>query len=198
MASSNPSPPMWTLGFNTVKDFITNIFTRIDLYLFNLLFYKLNTEETMRFEWHHWTSIRNWGLIILGVLWVVPVLVLNVSYGITTTGCSSQWGRDWLGSFCADPHLNLNSAAQRPPWYVDLWDAQDNTTHSVRLPAPDRNLVVGHFHICDAEHYLHQQLADISLLPDDLQTADLQQELGKLPPGHTISAFCSVYCYQLT
>ena len=169
---------------------------KLDLFLYGLLFYALNKEGTRRFEWRHWTPIRIWGLIIIGVLWLVPLLILNVWYGITTTGCSSLWGRDWLGSFCADPHLNL--AAQRPPWYVDLWDAQDSITHNVRLPAQDRNLVIGHHHICDAEHYFSHQLAKMTLSPDDQKTIDLHQDLSKLPPGHIISAFCSIYYHQLT
>ena len=169
---------------------------KLDLILFGLLFYTLTKGNTRRFEWRHWTLIRSWGLIILGVLWLVPLLILNTWHGITMTGCSSSLGRDWLGSFCGDPHLNL--AVQRPPWYVDLWDTQDHITHDVRLPTQDRNLVIGHHHICDAEQYFSRQLAKISVLPDDLQTADMHQDLSKLPPGHIINAFCSIYHHQLT
>ena len=201
--------PILISGFCILKDLTMNVFkvlivfaTRIlgqicattrgycqklDRFLYGLLFYALNKKDT-RFEWRHWAPIRSWGLITIGAFWLVPLLVLNVCYGITVTGCSSPRERNWLGSFCADPHLNL--AAQQPPWYVDLWDAQDNITHNVRLPTQDRNLVIGHHHICDAEHYFSHQLAKINLLPDDLKTIDLHQDMSKLPPGHIISAFC--------
>lgn len=169
---------------------------KLDLFLFGLLFYASNRKDTRRFEWRHWTQIRSWGLIVIGVLWLIPLLILNVWSSITMTGCSSPRGRDWLGSFCAHPHLNL--AAQRPPWYVDLWDAQDNMTHHVRLPAQDRNLVIGYHHICDAEHYFSHQLAKIDSLPDDLKTVDLHQDLSKLLSGHIINAFCSPYYRALT
>ena len=128
---------------------------------------------------------------MIGVLWLIPLLFLNVWYGITMTGCTSLQGRYWLGSFCAHPHLNL--AAQRPPWYIDLWNAQDNITYHVRLPRSDRNLVIGHHHICDAELYFSHQLEKVDSLPDDLKTADLHQDLSKFPPGHIIIALCSTY-----
>ena len=111
----------------------------------------------------------------------MPLLILNVLYGIKMTGCSSPRGRDWLGSFCAIPHLNM--VTQRQPWYLDLWDAQDSITHDVPLPAPDRNLVIGYHHIYDAELYFSQQLARTALLPDDLETTDLHQGLSELPPA---------------
>ena len=86
---------------------------KLDLLLYGLLFYTLNKEDTRRVEW---TLIRKgWGLIILGVLWLVPLLILNVWYGITITGCSSSLRRVASAPI---PHLNL--AARRPLWYVDL------------------------------------------------------------------------------
>lgn len=71
-------------------------------------------------------------------------------------------------------------------------------THHVRLPAQDRNLVIGYHHICDAEHYFSHQLAKIDSLPDDLKTVDLHQDLSKLLSGHIINAFCSPYYRALT
>ena len=163
---------------------------KLDLFLYRLFFYALHKQDTRRFEWHHWKLIRSWGLIIIGIVWLVPLLVLNVWYGVTTTGCASPRGRDWLGSFCADPCLN-SAVQQRPPWYVDLWNSQDSITHHVRLPAQERNLVIGHHHICDAEHYFSDQLAKLALLPDDVKP------MGLLPPAH-VTLFCFVYHHKLT
>ena len=124
-------------------------------------------QATRRFRSRYWTSIRSWGLIIVGVLWLTPLLILNICYG--------------------------------PPWYMDLWDALDNLTHRVRLPAHDRNLVIGYHDICGAECYLSHQLARITWLPpDDLKMTDLHHDLSKLPSGHMTSAFYSIPYHQLT
>lgn len=167
----------------------------VESFLFNRFFYALNTQDTRRFEWRHWTHIKNWGIIMIGVIWLAPLLILNVWYGITMNGCTSVRGRDWLGSFCALSYVNL--AVERPPWYVDLWDAQDSITHKVRLPAQDRNLVMGYHHICDAEQYFSYQLEKIDLLPDNLKTVTLHENLSKLRLGLINGGFRSV-CYNQT
>ena len=149
----------------------------LNLRLYKIFFYAVNREDDAKYGWSHYTLLKTWVIIALLALWLAPLIILNVWYGIYTTGCSSLWGRDWLGSFCADPQLNM--IASQVPWFIDLWNAQDNTTHNVRLPVQDRNLVTGHYHICDAEQYFFYQLARIDQLPDDLRTDNLEKDLSK-------------------
>ena len=144
------------------------------------LFYKkpLMTGRKRGLQYHHLAILYWYCRIIFIINWIIPLIFLSIWYIIIVQGCSSTTMRGLLEDICVGPYL---SPSNEIPWYLDLWDPQENLVNDskIRISPYFERIMTGHIKLLDTAKALNHQISKTEQMAPGFVTQEMLKNLSK-------------------